>query len=430
MHSIEVFCIDCGALNQAQGVSCFACGAPLPADADAAAANYIDPDQFIPGNLFKGRYRILSQVGSGGFGAVYKARDIQENDRLVAIKVIHLRGLKPREVIEATDTFNREVMMLSSLKSVEIAYQDYLAGRLNETPVPQADVSRDKGRGDFRQAPQLKMYYYAMNFLVKPFDNIHIRQAFALALNRDELAHAVWQDSVLPTNTLVPRGMENYGSFLHGSDGIYSTLGDPTKAAMLLQQGMSEEGYSSLAQLPTITFTYHSTSQASSNEVTVDLLRWQRVLGVHVHADPVKNGDRFASEVSHSAHNSHGLQMWADSFTADYPDLHDVLTRQFDKNSPYNISNYGQNTSSDAAQQQDVQLQLEAADLNSNATTRLQAYQQAEQQLLNDVAWLPMFQVTGNVLIQPHVQGMVLGSLPFIFPDDWANVYIGTPPVG
>ncbi len=929
MHGIEIFCADCGALNQQQGVTCFACGALLPAD---AAANYIDPDQFIPGNLFKGRYRILSQVGSGGFGAVYKARDIRENDRLVAIKAIHLRGLKPREVIEATDTFNREVMMLSSLDhvhlphvydhftdtehwylvmefiegetleaylsraavrnstslrgaplqdvlnigiqlctvldylhtrhppivfrdikpsnvlrmpdghiylidfgiarhfkpgqardtivlgspgyaapeqygkaqttprsdiyslgallhhlltgsdpmdnpfhfaplrasdaslsleldalieqmlsldaskrpasirvvketlqqiarrvqvkqrlavyasyganaavhvasppvppaspsrrrfvparrmvqraalaaftmlmivglcsfmfnmshppiidpgphqispadvqvyhmpvisttgdiatldpalasdaqslkvaamlytglvglntqlqvvpelatswsvssdglhwtfylrpglkfsdgtpltsadvayslnralapvtksagsltylglikdagslhagristligdsittpdpatlsitltspgqyfltalaypcsyvverslitkygerftdhleegggdapfkvqryahrsgltlvknpdyygplaklfqivisfytDVETVYQDYLAGRLDETPVPQANGSRDQGRDDLHQAPQLTTYYYAMNYLVKPFDNIHIRQALAMALERNTLAGIVWKGRVLPIDTLIPRGLEAYYQMPSGFAGILNS--DPIRAKILLQQGMSEEGYNNLEQLPAITFTYHSTSPASDKEVTVDLQMWQSVLGVRVHADPVKDGDRFAREVSHSAHNSHGLQMWADSFTVDYPDLQDVLTRQFDKNSPYNTVNYGQNTSSDAGQQQDIQRQLEAADLNPDATTRLQAYQQAEQQVLNDVAWLPMFQATGDVLVQSHIQGMLLGAVPFIFPDDWGNIYIDPP---
>src|SRR5439155_20162228 len=49
------------------------------------------------------------------FGVVYKARDIKRRHRLVALKQIDLGGLSPRQIIEATDSYNREVSMLSRL---------------------------------------------------------------------------------------------------------------------------------------------------------------------------------------------------------------------------------------------------------------------------------------------------------------------------
>ena len=55
-------------------------------------------------------------VGKGGFGAVYQAEDVQRNDAPVAIKEINLGGLSSQEIIEATDTFNREVRLLSGLE--------------------------------------------------------------------------------------------------------------------------------------------------------------------------------------------------------------------------------------------------------------------------------------------------------------------------
>jgi serine/threonine protein kinase len=69
-----------------------------------------------PGSLFVHRYSIISQIGQGGFGAVYKAKDCFEKNKLVAIKQISLNGLSPQKMIEATDTYNRELMCLSQLK--------------------------------------------------------------------------------------------------------------------------------------------------------------------------------------------------------------------------------------------------------------------------------------------------------------------------
>ncbi len=67
------------------------------------------------GVLLQNRYRVISQVGTGGFGVVYKAVDTQHTERLVAIKAINLSGLRPQAVIEATDAFKREVLLLSHL---------------------------------------------------------------------------------------------------------------------------------------------------------------------------------------------------------------------------------------------------------------------------------------------------------------------------
>ena len=108
----------------------------------------------------------------------------------------------------------------------------------------------------YQQIPQLWINYYAMNYLVKPFDNIHIRQAFALAIDKDLIVHSVWKDSVIPTNHIVPQGMPGYNPNLTGPDGVASTRGDPIKARVLFQQGLQEEGWTSVSQMPLLTLTY------------------------------------------------------------------------------------------------------------------------------------------------------------------------------
>jgi serine/threonine protein kinase len=69
-----------------------------------------------PGTILERRYRLLARIGEGGYGMVYKARDRRKLlSKLVAIKVITLAALSPAEQIESTDTFNREIAMLSGL---------------------------------------------------------------------------------------------------------------------------------------------------------------------------------------------------------------------------------------------------------------------------------------------------------------------------
>ena len=73
------------------------------------------PEELLLHTLFRNRYFILSKVGEGGYGSVYKARDTQCHDRLVAIKEVSLLGLYPKAMIEATFAFQREVSVLSQL---------------------------------------------------------------------------------------------------------------------------------------------------------------------------------------------------------------------------------------------------------------------------------------------------------------------------
>ncbi len=112
MISSTRFCPVCGAANEPASTSCFACGEVLASEQEGTPT----PTPI----LWHGRYDLQTLLGSGGFSAVYRARDTQGQGREVAIKQIHLQGLSAQEMIEATETFHREVRMLSALAHPQI----------------------------------------------------------------------------------------------------------------------------------------------------------------------------------------------------------------------------------------------------------------------------------------------------------------------
>jgi len=43
---------------------------------------------------------------------------------------------------------------------------------------------------------------------------------------------------------------------------------------------------------------------------------------------------------------------------------------------------------------------------------------------VNDVAWLPIYQLESVSLLKPYVQGVVSNALGLTPPDDWSRIYI------
>ena len=154
-----------------------------------------------------------------------------------------------------------------------------------------------------------------------------------------------------------------------------------------------------MSQIPPIKLTYPSSISNIANEVAAVQQMWQTNLGVSVTANP-EDFNKLLTDTADATNNPHGLQIWYSGWVADYPDPQDWTTLQFHKGFPTTTSTMAR-TSSDAATQQQVQQQLEAADINPDQTARLQAYMQAEQQLVKDVAWLPMEQVASSQVIKP-----------------------------
>ncbi len=122
------FCDECGAANAFNATVCFACNQPLTHSEPLPAAQ---PPVLVrsslspatpspvppgPGVLLHERYQLVREIGQGGFGVVYLARDMKRHRRLVAVKQINIGKLSARESIDATDSYNREVTLLSKLR--------------------------------------------------------------------------------------------------------------------------------------------------------------------------------------------------------------------------------------------------------------------------------------------------------------------------
>ncbi|GCE45599.1 peptide/nickel transport system substrate-binding protein/oligopeptide transport system substrate-binding protein [Thermosporothrix hazakensis] len=303
----------------------------------------------------------------------------------------------------------------------DTAYNAYQSNQVDFVNVPPQKISQaqDLPKKQFEEYPQLAGYYITMNYLTKPFDNIKIRQAFALALDKEQIVNNIQKGTGIPTNHIVPRGQPGYNEKLTGPAGVNTLRGDQKKAKQLFEEGMKEAGYTR-STFPQIKYTTTYSTSTGKQAVEAEQQMWQNVLGVKVLIDNI-DWNRFLSNLNSTINSSKGMMMWQGGWSADYPDPQDWLTLQFGAGSNNNYWNYGQTP----AQRQNQEL-MKKADYEHDNAKRMQMYNQAEQQLVDEAAWIPIQQAKSVAVHKPCLIGFKRNALDLIPPDNWSKIYIST----
>jgi len=94
--------------------------------------------------------------------------------------------------------------------------------------------------------------------------------------------------------------------------------------------------------------------------------------------------------------------MFSLGWIADYPDPEDFLDLLFHSQSRQNHTGYA-NPQVDAL--------LEKARLETDQARRMELYQQAEQIIVDDAPWIPLYHGSEYTLIKPYVRGLEVSPL-------------------
>ncbi|MCH8066220.1 MAG: peptide ABC transporter substrate-binding protein [Chloroflexi bacterium] len=264
----------------------------------------------------------------------------------------------------------------------------YEAGELDVAGIALDDLERiqdpaDPLNAEYRSGSRLSMDYLGFNTNTEPFDDPLVRRAFAMAIDKEQIARAVFQDAIPVANSIVMPGLAAY------SEQVQAPLFDPEQARQLL----ADSSYGGPEGLPEITLAESGTGATAGAGTSAILEMWRQNLDVEVEIQQAESAT-FFQDVDQGRY-----QMFTLGWIMDYPDEEDILNIHFDSESPNNNTFYSN---------PEVDALLREALTEPDSARRIELYQQAEQLILDDVPWFPLFFDRFHALVKPYVNNYLI----------------------
>lgn len=158
-------------------------------------------------------------------------------------------------------------------------YQMYQTGELHATTTVPADLSDQLfAENKVTVEDGAGTYFYRLNVKKEPFDNVNIRKAFMMALDRQKIVDLVNKRKEKPATGFVSYGFKDpAGGDFRDVSGELVTF-NPNEAKKLLEKGMKEKGYT---KLPEITLVYNNSATHPKIAQAMQEM-YKEVLGVDI----------------------------------------------------------------------------------------------------------------------------------------------------
>jgi ABC-type transport system substrate-binding protein len=271
----------------------------------------------------------------------------------------------------------------------------YENGDLDAVPVGIADIERVSDtqsplNKELSISPELSTFFIVFNTRKPPFDDPKVRQAFALAIDRQKLIDVVYRKIPIPANSILPPGMPGF------ADPTTKVQYDPAKAKQLL----AESKYA--GKLPEITWTTTGGGGTAAQDIQAMTAMLKDTLGINISIQQT-DWASFIGQLNDPSKNPY--QVFDIGWIGDYADPSDFVDILFHTGSLQNWAAYSN---------PEVDKLLDQAAVEKDTATRFKLYQQAEQLILADYPVLPIQHQRAHWLTKPYVKNLLYP--PMILP--------------
>lgn len=339
-------------------------------------------------------------------------------------------------------------------------YTQYVNGQADFTLVPSARYQNSRQLDDFHEEPALAIDYFGMNFQNPPFDNLQVRQAFDLALNKQYLVDTVYNGDRYPSNHIIPAGIHGYNTNLlnppntsassaltgnqplaqqfiqeiaHNCQTVYTNdwcpyiVGTPPLNTSIRQLtgnascpdylvgARTDINGNLVSTQKTISVYTPSENPARVAMTNASVQSWASILCLNVQMNSTLSFGNLLGQIGVSP----TIPMWTLGYVVDYPDPQDFTTNQFTPNSGNDNENIGVNGAN-----ADLMQAFVAADHELDPIKRDKMYATLEQQLVNMVAWIPFAQEKYNYRVKSYVQQFSIPPSEIMPDQSWPQVFL------
>lgn len=264
--------------------------------------------------------------------------------------------------------------------------------------VPAAEIPRLKAQSDeFYILPALGTTYYLYNNQRKPLDDVRVRKALSLALNRREIVDTVIQGAGIPAFAIVPLGLAIGGKDFREVGGYYG--GTETANVEEARRLLAEAGYPDGKGFPDITLGYY-THPTVKQLVEAMQQMWKKNLNIDL---KITNAEW---QVYYADVMAMNYDIAAMGWGGDYAHPMTFMAI-FTSESPNNLTNWGS---------AEYDGYIAAAQKETNGDKILEYLHKAEDLLMEEQRILNIYHRSYTMMMADHVKDWkrtVLGSIIF-----------------
>jgi len=321
--------------------------------------------------------RVENIVGNGPFRLaewqLNRRIRVEKSDTYWDLDRVHLNGI----VFYPTENISTEERM-------------FRVGQLHYTetiPLDKIPVYRAMDNSPYVNAPYIGTYYYLLNTDRPPLDDVRVRRALSMAIDREQLTRTVMHGAVQPAWSITPPGTHGYQP-----PRVFDY--DPAQARQLLE----EAGYPDGRGWPGVELIYNTSESHLKIAVALQQM-WKNALNIDV---SLANQEW---KVYLDSIDQMDFQMARRGWIGDYVDPNNFLDLF--------ICGGGNNNTGFCDPRYD-DLVLRLAPRAPTLAARYALFTEAETRLMDQMPIIPIYTYTSNHLIDRSVKGIPPNLMDFV----------------